>query len=175
MKELIALVKLIRQRNKVDKSISAIIGCPALVGNIGEFIASKIFDIDLRESRSYGGNDGTFKAGNVADSTVNVKLYLKNEHVLDIALKNVPDYYLVLAGPTGREHDKHSRPITLTSVYLFKADASVVSLRHRQIGIGQATSVAKKYWDEAEIYPRQACQFYIVSDNQKKRLRLFKG
>jgi len=40
-------------------------------------------------------------------------------------------------------------------VYLFNAQVLVQKLRLRGVKIGTATSVAKQYWGEAEIYPNQ--------------------
>ena len=50
MDELTALAELIRRRNAVERDISAITGRPALIGHVGEFIASRIFAIELEQS-----------------------------------------------------------------------------------------------------------------------------
>ena len=58
MKEIEELSKLIEQRNHIDYQIKEIINRPAITGHIGEFIASKIFDIELETSASAKSIDG---------------------------------------------------------------------------------------------------------------------
>ena len=48
--ELQTLAGLIRRRNEVAREITAVIQRPAQIGHIGEFIASRVFDIELEAS-----------------------------------------------------------------------------------------------------------------------------
>jgi hypothetical protein len=41
------LAELIRVKNEADRAIAQLIGRPALPGNIGEFVAARIFRIEL--------------------------------------------------------------------------------------------------------------------------------
>jgi hypothetical protein len=52
------LAQLIHERNRISEEIARIIGRPALSGHIGEYIASKIFNIRLEESAISKGIDG---------------------------------------------------------------------------------------------------------------------
>ncbi len=90
------LSDLIHERNLLSVEIAKIIGRPALNRHIGEYIASKIFHIELEESATATGIDGYFISGSLKEKTVNIKLYGKKENFLDISLKNLADYYLVM-------------------------------------------------------------------------------
>ena len=48
--ELRQLAELVRTRNEIDHQISHLLGRPATVGNIGEFVTSRVFDIKLSSS-----------------------------------------------------------------------------------------------------------------------------
>ena len=169
------IAELLEKRRQIDRKISKIIGRPALKGHIGEHIASKIFQIKLEDSASAKGIDGVFIKGPLKGKTVNIKLYGKREGILDIALDNLADYYLVLTGPksaatTSRES---SRPIVISDVYLFKMPELVSRLRKRGAKIGNATSVAKYYWAEAEIYPHKVNEELELTREQSRLLELF--
>ena len=101
MEDLKTLSALIRQRNILEREISEIIGRPAHSGHVGEFVASRIFNIELIESASNAGFDGRFSRSELAGRTVNVKKYSRNDGLLDIVMKDAPDFYLVLTGPEG--------------------------------------------------------------------------
>ena len=47
MEELSILADLIIERNEIGGRISSIVGRPAMMGHVGEFIASKIFAVRL--------------------------------------------------------------------------------------------------------------------------------
>ncbi|WP_442853014.1 hypothetical protein [Bacillus sp. UNC41MFS5] len=53
------------------------------MGHTGEYIASKIFEIELVESTSNKGIDGFF-SGLLSGKSVNIKFYTKQECLLDI-------------------------------------------------------------------------------------------
>ena len=60
------LAQLIREKNEHDARITAIVGRPALIGHVGEYIASQIFNVALHESATHKGSDGYFLRGDQA-------------------------------------------------------------------------------------------------------------
>ena len=96
MDKLKELARLIRQRNEIAREIGALIGRPALVGHIGEWIAQEVFSMRLEDSAVQKGFDGRFCAGPLVGKTVNVKWYGKREGLLDVNPDGVPDLYLVM-------------------------------------------------------------------------------
>lgn len=87
MKEFQELAALIADRNRIDESICRLIGRPAITGHIGEFIASRVFDIQLEVSAAHKAWDGRFRSGPLAGRTVDIKFYGKQEGILDSAEK----------------------------------------------------------------------------------------
>ena len=170
------LSELIRFRNALDREISVIIGRPAHTGHIGEFVASRIFDIALVDSAPNKGFDGRFSRGELAGATVNVKKYSRNERVLDINLRGVPDYYLVFTGPTGQANSSRdtTQPWAIEAVYLFHGPTIVEKLKLSGVRIGTATSVRKFHWDEAEIFPLTNNCLLIPTQEQVRLLRMFR-
>ena len=61
--QLDALAGLLRARDALDAEIVRTIGRPASIGNLGEFIAARIFDIHLAASGVNPGHDGYFASG----------------------------------------------------------------------------------------------------------------
>ena len=173
--ELIKLSHLIKEVNETNRMISGIINRPAQIGHVGEFIASQIFDIELDESASRKAIDGHFRSGRLAGKSVNIKWYGKLEGLLDITPKSLPDYYLVLAGPKSAATSSRGkvRPWLIDYVYLFDAEDLVERLKIRGVKIGIATSVAKQYWREAEIYQIQRNFSFEINDGMKSELALF--
>jgi hypothetical protein len=45
-------------KNAVDSAIAAIVGRPSLMGHVGEYIASQVFDIAMEASASASWIDG---------------------------------------------------------------------------------------------------------------------
>ena len=177
MSELERLAMLLEKRKLVDLEISRIIDRPALASHIGEFIASKIFKVRLESSATAKGIDGAFAEGPLRGKTVNIKLYGKQEGILDITLDNLADYYLVLTGlesPPVTSRGK-SRPIIISKFYLFEMKPLLEKLKMRKVKLGTATSVANSYWEEAEIYPRSMNKKLELTDEQVRLLRLFSG
>ena len=176
-KDLEKLAELIKRRNRIeiDNKIAGIINRPAERGHVGEFIASRIFDIELERSATHKGFDGYFRSGNLAGKTVNIKWYGKNERVLDINENAVPDYYLVMTGEHSPPESSKGmeRPWVILYVYLFNAKKLIEELKRAGVKIGVATSVRKKLWDEAEIYPEQRNKELILTGKQRELLRLF--
>jgi hypothetical protein len=176
MDDLIHLAELIKQRNQTEIEITSLIQRPAQIGHIGEYIASKIFDIQLFESATHKSSDGIINSGVLAGQTVDIKWYAKLECFLDINQKGLPDIYLVLTGPAGAAVSSRgkSRPWLIEGVYLFDALELLEALKFRGVKIGVATSVSKQYWDEAEIYPNPTNKRYIMTENQRNSLALFR-
>jgi hypothetical protein len=100
-KDLERLAELVQIKNDADLAIAQLIGRPSSPGNIGEFVAARVFDIELMRSGSHPGYDGVFLDGPLADKTVNIKTYSRHESVLDIGAHPC-DFYLVLTGPPGQ-------------------------------------------------------------------------
>lgn len=78
------LARLIQQRNAIDDEITKIVSRPALIGHLGEFIASRIFSIALYPLATHLDSDGVFTEGALAGKSVNVKWHPKRENVLDL-------------------------------------------------------------------------------------------
>jgi len=164
------LASLMKQRNRIEVEGSRIIGRPFLMGHIGEYIASKIFDISLHKSAAFKGNDGLFNSGLLKGCTVNIKFYGKQERILDLCLSEVSDYYLVMIGT--RSINKNIRPWSIGSIYLFKTDELLEELTGK-VKIGIATSVRKEFWEKAMIYPDNVESRIMVTDAMKDLIHLF--
>ena len=170
------LATLVHQRNEVAIEITQIIGRPAIIGHIGEFIAARVFDIALYESASHKGADGIFKSSQLQGRSVDIKWYAKREGLLDLKTGGVPDYYLVLTGPQGPAASSRgeARLWGIDGVYLFDHSELVADLRRRGLRIGIASSVKQSYWDAAEIYPRAKNPLMHLSSEQREMLELFR-
>lgn len=164
------LAALLREKNRVDEQIAAIVGRPAEKGHLGEIIASNLFDIELESSATNAGYDGRFREGPLAGKTVNVKWYAKREGLLDINTASLPDYWLVLAGPPAAAATSRgtTRPWLVNEVFLFDAAALLPALRGRNVKIGIATSVTKAEWDRARIFPEPHNPTIAISDAAKR-------
>jgi len=175
MDKLIELASLIRAHNTITTQIASLIQRPAFIGHIGEFIAASIFEISLVESASNKSIDGSFDSGQLTGKSVNIKWYTKRENLLDITPNALPDFYLVLTGEkqTASSSRGKTRPWVIKSVYLFDAHQLVGKLYARKIKIGIATSVAKVFWNEAEIYPTPSNSELILSKKQQDLLKYF--
>jgi len=177
MGDLKELAGLLKQLNNVGKRISAVIGRPSLIGHAGEFIASKVFDLALKDSASTKAIDGHFKSGPLQGKSVNVKWYGKQESFLDITQGSLPDYYLVMTGPKTQSGSSRgaNRPWVIEHVYLFDAPQLVRDLERSEVKIGIPTSIRKAYWESAEIYPRQQNRQYFMTKSQMELLAMFCG
>ena len=151
------LAKLIREQNRVSDDIAALVGRPAL-----EFIAARIFGIALASSATEKSIDGHFTSGSLVGRSVNVKWYAKRESILDITPDALPDFYLVLAGPSSRAASSRgqARPLVAT-----------LGQAGRKIGV--ATSVREELWRQAELYPEQASASPVLTPEQRSLLQLF--
>ena len=130
MNNLSQLAELIKTRNQVETQITALIYRPAQIGHLGEFIASKVFDIELDESAARKSIDGHFKQGILNGRSVNIKWYAKQEGLLDITPSSLPDFYLVLTGPKSAAVSSRGkpRPWLIQMVYLFDAEKLMIKL-----------------------------------------------
>ena len=171
------LAHLIAKRNVIEADIAAIVGRPGEIGHVGEYIASKIFNINLEKSAVQAGWDGCFTEGDLSGKTVNIKWYAKREGILDINTHTHPDYYLVLAGPKANEETSRGkvRPWLIKEVFLFETTWLINELRNRNIKIRTAASVAQAYWEHARIFPgsENSQQVLMLSKKQQEMLKLF--
>lgn len=176
MHDLGALAGLIRQKNTADAAIAALVGRPALIGHVGEFIAAVIFDIELHATATKAGSDGYFRSGTLASRSVNIKWYGKHESLLDVALKLTPDFYLVLTGPRAAAVSSRggTRPWLIHHVFLFESEPFHRKLEARGVKMGVATSVTASAWEEAEVYPSQKNPLLRLTESQSKQLELFR-
>ena len=172
--DLDSLAGLLREHNKVGEQIAKLIGRPALTGHLGEFIASKIFDVELEKSATSAGIDGRFRSGLLAGRSVNIKCYLKLE-TLDINPRYLPDYYLVLTGPRSKAANSRgaSRPFVISHVFLFETSPLCASLIARGIKLQTGSSLRRDIWDAGEVFPESNNARYEISDAQRSTLALF--
>ncbi|HUW15344.1 MAG TPA: hypothetical protein VM537_36875, partial [Anaerolineae bacterium] len=154
---------------------ASLIGRPAQLGHIGEFIASQVFGIVLEESASRKAIDGHFAGGPLAGRTVDIKWYGRQEGILDISPSDLPDYYLVLAGPKSAASSSRGgvRPWTIVSAHLFDASELADDLRRRGLKVGVASSLCQVLWQEAEIHPQQRNCRLVLTPGQLEMLALF--
>lgn len=173
--QLAEFAALIRERNSIDARIGAILNRPATVGDIGEWIAAKVFDIELAATANNTAFDGHFKTGSLAGQTVNVKTYLQQYGSLDVTESPALDYYLIFAGPKSNLGSSRGtlRPFCIQSVYLFRSEDLLAELRGAGAKIGVATSVRVAQWNAAEIYPRSSNPALVLTDRQRAQLAMF--
>lgn len=177
MDDLVQLATLIETRNQLEGKITALIGRPAPIGHLGEYIASRIFNIALEESASHKSSDGYFNVEPLKGQTVNIKWYAFQEGILDITPESLPDHYLVLTGLKSGTMTSHGRvrPWTIEKVFLFDAHSLVEELRLAGVKIGIATSVRQHLWEKAEIYPAGRNDLCQLSQVQRDMLALFRS
>ncbi|HEX6450228.1 MAG TPA: hypothetical protein VF060_12280 [Trebonia sp.] len=167
--ELQHLANLIRKKNEVDGAIAQLIERPALAGNIGGFVAARVFGIDLEPLGSHATHDGVFREPPLTGKTVNVKTYSRNEWILDFSGHHC-EYYLVMTGPPGPARD---RAWAVEAVYLFDTVELLTKLRSRRIKIGVATSVLLEDWEDARIFPARSGAPLRLAKAQVAALKLF--
>lgn len=174
--ELVELARLIKAKNAADEKIAKIVGRPALIGHVGEFIASNIFRIELNQSASTKGTDGVFKEGPLHGRSVNVKWYTTGDNLLDLNPTFGPDFYLILSGPqtTAGSSKGMVRPWAISFVFLFDGAGLLSKLKERGVKIGIATSVRSEQWEAAEIYPLSKGVLKL-DEEQRRLLELFRG
>lgn len=173
--ELAELALLLRERNALDSRLGRLIDRPVHTGSIGEWIAARIFDIELEVAANAAGFDGRFTTGDLAGRTVNVKAYTKQDRILDVNPVAPLDYYLVFTGPKGPSGPSRGslRPFCIDAVFLFDADQLHAELVDRGVKVGVGTSVLAAQWDAAEIYPHATNPLLSLSDRQLSQLAMF--
>lgn len=173
--ELAELAALLRERNALDARLGRLLDRPVNTGSIGEWIAARIFNIELAAAANVAGYDGHFTTGVLAGRTVNVKAYTKHESVLDINPSAPLDYYLVLTGPKGAAASSRGtlRPFCIDAVFLFDAHRLHGELGERGVKIGIATSVLSAQWDQAQIYPLANNPELVLNEAQRRQLGMF--
>lgn len=165
------LAELIQERNRIEERVTKIIGRPASLGHLGEFIASRIFDIELASSATHKSLDGWFRSGPYEGQSVNIKWYARHEGLLDIAQSEPPDTYLVLTGPSFPPlRAVGARPWLVAQVFLFESSKLEQEITARHVGI--ATSVRKSVWARARIFPDES-PLWPLSEAQRGALNLF--
>lgn len=172
------MADLLREREAVETHIGQLLGRPVLHGNIAEWIAAHIFNIQLETRGNAASIDGVFATGDLADKTVNVKYKgWDDRNMLDMTPSSALDYYLVLTGPRMRGP---ALPFRIDAVYLFDAHRLLTDLQGCRLKIGVAASVREELWSSAEVYPHAHCELLhahcellTVSDSQRACLRLF--
>lgn len=174
--QLAELAALITERNAIDARLGAILDRPATVGDIGEWIAAKVFDIELAVAANNTAFDGYFTTGPLSGRTVNVKTYLRQYGLLDMTESAALDYYLVFTGPKGQLGSSRGtlRPFCIESVYLFKSEDLLAELRRTGAKVGDAEGVRVAQWNAAEIYPRSTNAALVLTDRQKALLAMFR-
>ena len=169
------VAQLLRERNAIDAEIATIMHRPMTSGHLGEWIASQIFDIALEASAVAEGIDGSFRSGPLQGQTVNIKWYLKREGLLDTSDSPRLDYYLILAGPPSAAASSWGaiRPWCIEAVFLFNAHQLRAEQIERGVKRGVASSVMKRQWEAAEIFPAPSNLSMAISPHQAEILRLF--
>jgi hypothetical protein len=173
--EIVTIAGLLHRRNEIDATIARITGRPMVSGHLGEWIAARVFGIDLEDAANRAAFDGRFRSGPLTGRTVNVKWYLKQERVLDMTVSTALDYYLVLTGPYSAAVSSRSstRPWLIDAVYLFAAAELLAQQRQRNAKTGVAASVLQSQWEAAQIFPVVPNSPLRLTPEQVSVLRLF--
>lgn len=166
------LASLIKSRNTIDSKLATLVGRSAQVNNVGEYIASAIFNIALEEEGRRSGYDGRFTTGPLAGQTVDVQWHPRRDGQFNIRQEALPDYYLILTGPATNSPN-NANPWLIESIFLFNSHELLNALRERGVQIGSSTSVTGPLWERAEIYPTPRNQRLILSEEERKLLILF--
>lgn len=173
--QLAELATLLRERNAVDARVGAIIDRPVLSGHVAEWIAARVFDIELETLANATAIDGRFSTGPLAGRTVNVKYKGRDDSELDVTASTLVDYYLVFTGPRGQAASSKGSvlPYCIQTVYLFDACHLLAELTERGVKIGTATSLLRSQWPAAEIYPLATTPLLALDDVQRVQLEMF--
>ncbi len=166
------LSRLLEARNRIDTGIAVLIGRPAERGHIGEFIASRVFDIESNPNATHEVHDGRFRSGPFSGQSVNIKWYGKEEGFLDVSTGAAPDRYLVLTGPRGAAASSvgTTRALVISSVFLFLHQELLAA----GVRPGTASSVRGALWEGARIHPSSEGKGpMVLSPDQVRLLSLF--
>ncbi len=172
MSDLNQLSSLIKSRNTIDGKLASIIKKSAQIGNMGEYIASIIFEIALDSTGKARGYDGRFTRGSLAGQSVDVQWRVRRDGQINIKIDAIPDYYLVFTGPPTC-NPPYASPWLIESIFLFPAMELRAALHERGVQIGNNTSVALPLWERAEIYPIPRNSGLVLTEEQRKQLIIF--
>ncbi|MCW3840996.1 DUF4263 domain-containing protein [Micromonospora yasonensis] len=100
------LAALLQARDDLDVRIAALTGRSARPGDIGEFIAAQVFDIELAGTGIQAGYDGTFRSGPNAGRTKQRGNVIPNGQV-HRAVGQVMNYLVALDEDRIRILDQH--------------------------------------------------------------------
>ncbi|MFI5486056.1 hypothetical protein [Micromonospora echinaurantiaca] len=146
------LAALLQARDDLDARIAALTGRSARPGDIGEFIAAQVFDIELARTAIQAGYDGIFRSGPLAGRTVNVKTYGDAFTGIDIS-PHPCDFYLVFSGPPRPVGAVQHHRWQISAAYLFDTRILMETLTGRGVKIGIATSMRRGDLEAAQIFP----------------------
>ncbi|WP_412819117.1 hypothetical protein [Micromonospora sp. MS34] len=146
------MAALLQARDNLDARIAALTGRSARPGDIGEFIAAQVFDIDLAGTATQAGYDGTFRSGPLVGRTVNVKIYGDAFTGIDIS-PHPCDFYLVFSGPPRPLVAVHHHRWQISAACLFDVRRLRQTLIDRGVKIGIATSIRRADLAAARIFP----------------------
>lgn len=176
---LVDLALVVHKKNVADGRVARLLGRPALPGHFGEFVAARVFDIELHDNAAHPGSDGCFRSGSLVGKSVNIKYYTKHDRLLDMKKEGEagPGYYLVMTGPeegAGPSRGK-IRPWVIESVFLFDARVLMRDLKtlNQNKRIGIATYVPVALWNKAIIYRNGVSLSCEVTDTQRDLLGRF--
>ncbi len=168
MDEIEKLADLLKDRNRIDQQITEIIGRPAEKGHISEWIASKVFPIELNRNRNEKDYDGIFTEGSLKGKKVDIKYYTVNQHQIDLNPEISEDVYLlVFTGPyrSASSSEKQNRPFCISNIYIFN-ERELCDKVKNGVKVGKATSVKEEYWDRREIYPEDKLDFGLCMKSE---------
>lgn len=167
------LAALLRARDELDAQIAALTGRSARPGDIGEFIAAQVFDIELAGTATQAGYDGIFRSGPLAGRTVNVKTYGDAFAGIDIS-PHACDFYLVLSGPARPPGAVRHHRRRISAAYLLDARRLLKTLTARRVKIETATSIRRGDLDVAQVFPTAGANAPIrLTPEQAALLSLF--
>lgn len=110
-------------------------------------------EIQLYVSASAAVRDGLFTSGPLKGTSVSVKWYTSNGRLLNEKVPT-PDHDLVQSERAGAVPAQ--RPRCIDRVYLFDGRPLLGPQQRRGRKIGAASSVPRKTWRDAGIYPNDA-------------------
>ncbi|GAA2369360.1 hypothetical protein [Dactylosporangium salmoneum] len=167
------LAELLRTRDELDSKIAEVTGRSARQGDVGEFIAAQVFDIELANTATQAGHDGKFRSGPLKGATANVKMY--GDAVAGIDLSPHPcDFHLVLSGPRRPAGASRHHRWRIFAVYLFATGRLIDLLNERSVKIGIATSVRRSDLETARIFPdARLTPSLLLTEEQGRLLSLF--
>ncbi|MEU8211583.1 hypothetical protein AB0B85_20580 [Micromonospora sp. NPDC049044] len=169
------LAALLQARDDLDARIAALTGRSARPGDIGEFIAAQVFDIELAGTAVQAGYDGVFRSGPLAGRTVNVKTYGDVFTGIDIS-PHPCDVYLIFSGPTRPLGAVRHHRWQIAAAYLFDTPRLLETLVSRGVKVGIATSIRRADLDGARIFPgTNGTPLLRLTPEQTALLNLFGG